>query len=242
MPEFCNIDLVWHVGTLERADRGRKSQESYEGHLFSVSEFPEDWSDITHLSGEVWEMTREGAEWLDIHALNEDELAEIRAWAIDARLAVTAPVFRTWRFDSEGGSWGYCEFTDQSDALAEIEGEELGAADDIPSQSGGLLDEVAGIILTPEGREAIGRWRGATHADDALVILWADLVLKPEHPDLMGVWWYDDHDPAALSCPRGGVFEDRLGEFTFDGERGASPPESFLERHFTAATFSQNLD
>lgn len=220
------IETVWHVGTLELSDR--TNQESLEGELLSVSQHPEEWENIARCSGQTWEMHREGAQWLDALALSDAEIVEIETWAIQQGFAIRGDVWRVWHFDGESDDWSYFEFNNEDDALDELDPDI--DDDEIPSESGKQIDKLSGLLLTPSGQEKVGRWHSNTQALDPMIILWADIVLKSDNPDLMGVWWYEDDNPLSLSCPRGGAFPDRLGEFKIHDELGREPPKSFLER------------
>lgn len=229
MIPYTAIDTVWHVGTLELSER--TDRPSLEGNMLSVSEHPEIWSDIARCGGTTWELVREGALWLDALALSDEQEAEIRTWAVAEGFAQEATVYRVWHFDGEADDWAYFEFDSEERANQELYDPEEWADVEIPSESGGQLDRIAGILLTDAGMEAVGRWASNTNADDALVMIWADRVLKPANPDLMGVWWYEDDNPLSLSCPRGGAFVDRLAEFEITDDYGNEPPESFRRTH-----------
>lgn len=229
MIPFTAIDTVWHVGTLELSDR--TDRRSLEGNLLSVSQHPDTWSDIARCAGIIWKLERDGALWLDALALSDEQEAEIRAWALSEGLAREATLYRVWHFDGEADDWGFFEFENEERAFKELDDPEEWDGVEIPSESGEQLDRIAGVVLTDAGMEAVGRWADVTHAGDALLMIWADRVLKPGNADLMGVWWYEDDNPLSLSCPRGGVFVDRLSEFEIIDERGNEPPESFRRMH-----------
>jgi hypothetical protein len=48
--------------------------------------------------------------------------------------------------------------------------------------------------------------------------------LETPHTDLMGIWWNEDFDPQSLSCPRGGIFPERLDRFGILDPAGNAPP------------------
>lgn len=231
---LTSIDTVWHVGTLELSDRTR--QDSLEGALLSVSQHPEAWGHIARCGGQTWEMHREGAQWLDALALSDAQIADIEDWAVKAGFAVRGDVWRVWHYDGEADDWGYFEFDNEQAALNELDPDL--EDEDVPSESGGQLDRLPGLLLTPAGQEAVGRWSDTTQALDPIIMLWAETCLKPENPNLMGVWWYEDNNPLSLSCPRGGAFTDRLGEFSISDELGREPPQSFRDRHAQTSNLS----
>lgn len=224
---LARIDTVFHVGSLELSERSDRT--SLEGNLLSVSEHPEEWSRIAHCGGETWCLEREGAAWLDAFALSQEEIAAVTDWAIGEGLARHGEIWRAWSYDCETEDWRVLQFDCEEDAQAEIEDEE--PEEDVPSLTGELVDRIEGPILTEAGMEAVGRWHDPLTAIDALVMIWADRILKKENPDLMGVWWFEKEAPELHICPRGGAFPDRLGEFTVTNARGEPAPESFRERH-----------
>lgn len=229
MPKLTAIDTVYHVGTLNKDDRVRA--ESQEGHLLSVSEHPDEWEEIAECGGDRWEMTREGAVWLDAVALTDEEEAEISDWAVREGYAQETPLWRAWRFDTEAERWEYFLTPSEEMALSEVDEHDLENGKP-PSADGKLVDPVTRLTLTERGLAAVGRMPEAAHALDAVIILWADTVLKPQNDDLMGVWWHEDYAPEILSCPRGGVFPDRLCEFEIESDLGMPPPLSFIEEHW----------
>lgn len=200
---------VFHVGSLCRADRtGRASLEAF---MLSVSRDPEDWSSIARCAGPTWSLRLERAAYLDAMALTDADWKAIIDWGVEAGLATRALIHRAWHYDDEADDWRFMPFADPAAAAAEIE--DIEAEDgEVPSETGGLLDAVPGVILTETGMRALERWHNPTDGADGLLILAARELARGD-PDLVGVWWDEDHHPEALSCPRGGILPERLDRF-----------------------------
>jgi len=218
------LDEVMHVGSLDIATR--TARPSLEAFLLSVSVDPEEWGSIARCAGPIWTLRSVDARWLDAHSLDDDRLDEIEQWAIERGYAEKAEIWRAWHFDGECDDWRYFEFFDPEQAWAEVDEDEE-PDEDVPSETGELVDSVQGLKLTAAGIDALERWDGATAARDGIVILWARDVLSKEMPDLVGIWWNDLFDPLSLSCPRGGIFPEKLHLFEVEDEFGNPPPAGF---------------
>lgn len=218
------INEVWHVGALEdRAKDALAARTSFEANLLSVSEHPEDWAGIARCGGRTWTLSRPGGLWLDALSLDDSHLAPIREWGLSAGLVERATIWRAWRHDCETEMWGYSEHASEVEARAELDGDEIDQID-APSPDGSSLEPVEGLVLTRVGLAGLERWASPFDAEAGLIILWARDRLAAVYPDLVGVWWCEEHAPEALSCPRGGIFPDRLDEFLIHDECGAVPP------------------
>ncbi|MCE6959671.1 hypothetical protein LAZ40_11640 [Cereibacter sphaeroides] len=223
---LIRLDEVFHVGQLDPA--GREGRKSLEAFLLSVSIDPDEWASIARCGGPTWSFVRENANFLDATALDDATLSMIRDWAIESGYLETTTIWRVWDYDSEGDAWRYMEFTDEAQARSEasyIDPEDYGG--EIPSATGEPLDPVPGFVLTEAGMAELERLPSPTMADDGAVILWARHELLPREHDLVGIWWNDDHNPEALSCPRGGIFPERLAAFRIENEYGNTPPATF---------------
>jgi len=228
--QFRNLVLreiaeVTHVGDLDPTSR--TARPSLEAFMVSVSCDPEDWEMIAQCGGQHWTLQSEGALWLDAHAIDKDQEQLIAAWGIERGHATAATLWRAWSYDSEADAWGYGIFDIEEDARDEIDPDfelDHDGTGEVPSANGSLLEPIKGAVLTDQGMEALERWHDRTGAADGLLILWAREVLLPEMPDVVGIWWDDDHDPNGLSCPRGGVFPERLDRFEIANDHGALPP------------------
>lgn len=222
---YVSLDEVFHVGLLDAETRTDRA--SLEAFLLSVSVDPEDWASIARCGGPTWTLDRPGARYIDAAALDDETEAGILSWGIGRGYAKPATIWRVWIYDDEGDNWGYMSFPDEAQARAEADEMDY-EGEEIPSTSGEALESVQGHILTSSGMTALERWAEPTLALEGLVLLWAREVLLPKEADLMGVWWSEDYHPEALSCPRGGIFPERLEEFRISDEHGNSPGRLFL--------------
>lgn len=225
---LLRIDAVAHVGTLDPSRRGVANRTSLEAFCLSVSVDPDAWRGIARCGDAPdWTLSRPGATWFDACNLTEAQEAEITDWAVGAGLAERRTLWRSWRFDDEADDWGYLILPDEASAIAEAEEEwEEGGPD-----GGAGVEPFEGVRLTAAAMTALERWSDPHHAMGGLVILFADRVLAPAFPDLVGVWWDEIDDPLSLSCARGGVlpsrlplFEIREGWFPDDPEEGTLAP------------------
>ena len=210
---------VFHAGTLRPADR--TSRASLEAFMLSVSLDPEDWASIARCGGETHALHREDARYVDAMAMGGADMAEVMDWAVAAGHAQPAVIWRVWSWDDEGDTWRYLEFADREAAEHEI-GPDRELDEDAPTDSGARLEARRGHILTPSGMAALERWHAPTNAQDGALILWAREVAAGADDRIVGVWWNEDHDPEALSCPRGGIFPEKLAGFRI---RSLAEPE-----------------
>ncbi|MBW3243402.1 hypothetical protein KUV57_12080 [Epibacterium sp. DP7N7-1] len=217
---FITLERVSHVGALDLTHRTDRA--SLEGPCLSVSIDPEEWGGIARISGQTWTLTCTGARWLDACNLTDEDRIAIMAWVTDAGLVKPTNVWRAWHYDSEADTWGYFTLANREAAWAEVEDEPKGMG--TPSETGELVDVVAGWRLTEQGMTALERWSDDLDGEAGAVILYAMLKLAPEMPDLAGIWWDEEYNPLSLSCPRGGILPGRLDMFEIHDEHGALPP------------------
>jgi len=204
---LIRIDAVAHVGTLDPGRRGVANRTSLEAFCLSVSLDPDTWRGIARCGGApTWTLSKPGAAWFDACALSDAQEVEIINWAVGEGLAERMTLWRAWRFDDEADDWAYLILADEASAIAEAEEDwETAGPDGDPA-----VEPFDGVVLTPAAMAALERWADPCHAMGGLVILFADRVLAPAIPDLVGVWWDEIDDPLSLSCARGGVLPSRL--------------------------------
>ncbi|MCW3782988.1 hypothetical protein [Defluviimonas salinarum] len=216
---YLRLGEVLHVGSLDPASRTARA--SLEGPCLSVSVDPEDWGHIARVSGPTWTLVRPGALWLDACGLGDAEKARIRDWAKTAGLAEETTAWRAWQYDDEADDWRYMTLPTREAAEAECQDMD---PDGVPSDNGELVEPVAALRLTQAAMARLERWHDPLDGEAGALILYAMEVLEPDHPDLVGIWWNEIHDPLSLSCPRGGVLPARLDEFDIRDEYGNLPP------------------
>lgn len=207
---LTRIDAVAHVGTLDPGRRAVANRFSLEAFCLSVSVDPDAWRGIARCGGAPdWTLSHPGALWFDACALSDAQEAEITDWAVCEGLAERTTLWRSWFYDDEADDWSYMILPDEEAAIAEAEEDwEESGPDEGPA-----VEPFDGVRLTAAAMTALERWADAYHAMGGLVILFADRVLAPALPDLVGVWWDEIDDPLSLSCARGGVLPSRIALF-----------------------------
>lgn len=193
-----SFDALWHVGTLDPADKGCNG-ESHEGRGLSVSTCPDSWIEIHRLGGlPVWELAREGNRFLDFHALTPAQRAGVAAWCEREGFAVPG---KAWE-----AAWRDAETEDVRWTLHDVRAE---AEAQIEEESEASVTEVDVHRPTDLMQAFVGRKVDPVEMPDHMAAAYAALVL-----DIDGVWWEDEHDPERLSAPRGVIFPERLSAWS----------------------------
>lgn len=211
------IERIWHVGSMDPTQKGRGS---YEGSGLSVSVHPEEWSQIARLPGDTWALDRPEGRFLDVHALDEGQLAVIAEWAVEAGLCERVVVFRAESTDEEGEP-RYFDCASREKAMYELgivendDGDgyvdEINDEDLTEEEVSDLIQEIDSLRATQalldqmrQNGEIIGEF-----ARDLAIIAYGSANL-----DVDGCWWNDCLDPDALSAPRGVIYQERLAGWT----------------------------
>ena len=208
------FERVFHIGTLNVDDRSRNFRDSYEGNCLSVSVTPHAWQQIAKLGGyDLHELTKEGGRLVDAHAVRDsDAFAEIVAWAKANGLIEDREVFKGWECN-EDDEWAYTFFESEEAALEELDmdGEYEGDIDLLPHpEDHEAIEPVTILGGTDALSQIVGRYFDVTEAvDDYLIMAYARQVM-----DVDGVWWNEDYDPDGYSAPRGGIFPNKVAEWT----------------------------
>ncbi len=199
---LIRFPVVWHVGTM---DVGQKRTGSQEGNALSVSRHPQAWSRIARCSGstcvEITATTGRSLDFADIlmirfspkHAGLRDALTR---QALQAGYLVPSTAFQWEYWDDEWGETRFMRFRTMAEALSEAE-------------------ELEGTVTPVEILTGTSTFCAAHKLDedptrDYRELAWMS-VLQNACPDLHGVWWNEQYDPAQYSAPRGGLFLDRIG-------------------------------
>lgn len=188
---------LFHVGSLDIKDKGRRFSSSQEGHGLSVSLDPEKWERIAKLRGPRWRLSRLGARFLDAHDLTDAARDQIGEWAVQSGYAVRSRAWalsHDWEFEDEPLPVR-CESIFTNQAEAEDEATELEAP---------LIREIRTLLGTEKLRRRIGMKSDPNEVFDHLLPLYVEECL----PELDGVWWQDIY--AELSAPRGVIVPARL--------------------------------
>jgi len=201
---IIRLTRVFHIGTLSPADKGTMS---YEGSGLSVSVDPSAWQHITPLGGRVWRLSRGGGRFADFHEIRHDADLVARVWAhAESQGYVTREtVYYVHWLDGEDEEETYDLFLDQAEAQEYHDGLE----DD--ERSPRLQAKGDDYIPTPSMGER-AQYKGDTLSMrlDFAISFW----IEDTQPTLDGVWYEDDYDPYAYSCPRGVIFRAHLDRWT----------------------------
>lgn len=197
-------ETVFHVGLLDPSLKGTQHASSYEGAGLSVSDHPDEWEAIARLGGAPhWQLECEGAEFLDVHALDGRQRGIVEQWAVDNGYAtrLEGGWELSW-YDSERDDRLAMWFTTKDAADDEFDGYDEGVEPRLEPVE--LLGPTERLRAHPAGNPCSDP---SSASDDAV------MVFAHDELGLDGVWWYDTYDPAALSCPRGVIFADRVGRW-----------------------------
>lgn len=205
-----SLSRVWHLGTLNPADRGGLYSSSLEGDCLSVSECPAAWQKIARLGGSpIQELTKPEGQFLDIYAvLDAPELrASVLAWALDQGLVVPAQKWRSWNTD-EDGEWHYVLCNTQAQVEAERDGMD---DDEAPAGHRGVepMDVVVGTLKLAERLSQTLHEVECCDCMDFAILMWARAQASID-----GVYWNEELNPGRLSAPRAGIFPERLAEWS----------------------------
>lgn len=213
------LDRVFHVGSMDPSRLGENSgTSSQEGACLSVSLCPNAWAGIARLGDDLHVLeTRDGL-FLDAVALLADEAArrDLLAWAVEADLVEMRTLWRAWSFDEDAGDWRFVLCASRQGAIAEadVDGDDVAG---MPAPEGHVAVEP---VEVPVGtfllRDLTGfAVRPDEDASDAVVAAFA-LVCAHEVAGrpFDGVWWTETFAPELLSAPRGGIFPDRVKQWS----------------------------
>lgn len=193
---------VFHIGSLNPADKGRTFSSSYEGHGLSVSDCPEEWERIARLGGNPWwELTNPSGRFIDVHALSAEERQAIEEWGIDRGLARRVEGWRVSYYDSEWEDTVSFLYLTEKEARAEM--------DELPDQKLDATEILQGTALLDE---KMG-FETALDCLDFLLVSYAE-----DETELDGVWWEDIY--GHLSAPRGVILPSKLTEWQTKQIRG----------------------
>lgn len=221
-----DIDIVFHLGTLQAAHRGRRHSQSMEGAGLSVSLCPEAWQSIEKLGGApLHSLQRDGGVWLEVTSLDAETREAIMAWAEQEGLAERRTVWMTRTYDDAEDKWYGTPHKDKAEALYELDIDEdepdLEAALRERMEERGfppnepLLFSEESWCLTGKGVSRAMGAKSPALSMDLAAMFWAEDVLRSVHPDVVGVWWSDPYEPGRGEgqAPRAAILPGALHEF-----------------------------
>lgn len=198
-PPLVELPLLWHIGTMDEADRGVNWGDSYEGHALSVSRDPEEWERIAELGGNPWWLLRNRqAKFLDAHKLTDVQREQVIDWAVSHGYAE--------RVDLYEARLGYDDELEQERVMVVETPEEAEEEADSYGLDDGdtTIRPFASFRTSQAFLDRIGATRGMLADLDRLLVLFVDETM----PNIDGVWFEDVYGP--MSAPRGGILPSRL--------------------------------
>lgn len=200
----CARAKVWHVGTMNRAD---KRDDSQEGNGLSVSLHPQEWTRIARIGGgSLYLLKKPGAHFLDFHALNKEARIDLELWGLTFGWLQWEPRWEVQWYDDEAGGIRKMLCTCEESAKSELEGRE--------DDNFGNMKEVKVPCLTERAVTRLGFQVDPLGALDLAATFYVE-----DETDLDGVWWNDTLDPEGLSAPRGVICLKQLPTWAATLER-----------------------
>ena len=198
-----DLDPIQHVGIL---DISQKSDSSLEWNGLSISNCPEAWKQICGCHGDTWTLVPQtNVRFLDRYALDDDDMIEIRRWAVDAGYFEYERQYKVSWYDYEYEEIRYFLFGEDEEQEARDEYEFK-----LEEECDGIDFEVIEGMIRPTNRLlSISLVKVDTSmADDIAIMLYAEEELGYD-----GVWFEERYDPYALSAPRGVIFNSCIDNF-----------------------------
>jgi len=206
---------VVHIGSMDARHKGRFFTDSLEGHCLSVSTCPAAWCSIAKLGGMPWwRLSKGGAIFVDVLKVYRSKslCRQIEEWGLEHNLVEKHLMWRAWDYDSEGGDdgdWRYMLFPSEQEALDQLECDE----DELVTGRDGkpMVDSTEVFTGTDLMAARLGMGKlSKNDCFDFLIMLWA----QDTRQDVDGVWWHETLDPFVLSAPRGGIFPNKVKEWS----------------------------
>lgn len=203
LPQRIHRGALFHRGFLGQPQAANRFASSYEGPCLSCAptlEASEAWNEIAKLGGsDLWSLRLKGG----FRLIDGHEVLRWRglpALARELGLIRPARLYRLTWHDCETGEDCNSVFADAAAAEAEMDDEERAK---IESFDGWLATEALHSYWSSRHPGARVGEEGAMEA--ALTAI-ADLHM----PEVHGVFWDDDFEPASLSAPRVAIFQRAL--------------------------------
>lgn len=190
--------LVFHVGTLESANR--KQRLSFEGDSLSVSEVPDAWRAIAKLgNAPEWELSRASALFLDMH--NPRVVATLAEMCLASGLLEQCVVYEVHYEDEDGKR--YQSFPSKEAVEAEFDVDEFTEVK--------LVD---GLRATRKLERLNSTIPAFCVGDLAVALATVELAKSTACPEALqgfdGLWWDEELAPEHYSAPRGCIFASKV--------------------------------
>lgn len=185
---------IYHVGTLNISD---KQSQSYEGQGLSFSLHPDEWQQITRLTGVKNTLRKDSNKFLSYHKLTKTQKQEITDYCMKQNYIQEITTYRFSYWDDEMEEEMYSEFDNLEEAEEEADGY---ATESITTHSTYAATESFPDSTVKEG---------ATGIHDIMATVWVNET-KPQYD---GVWWADKLDVSRLSAPRGVIVPNKIKEW-----------------------------
>ena len=197
------FDVLYHIGTMNAADKQRNFHSSHEGHGLSVSECPDAWRSIARLGGgALWRLTRPGNAFLDYHSLEASGRQVIEDWGLAEGWVRQKQVWVGQYYDDEAEDTRFIYEDTRKQLIVELECYADLDADETRIQKRTI----------PATKARLNQYHGFKVDDvsvpDLLAVAYADHVLK-----LDGVFWNDNMDVLGLSAPRAVILPQRVADW-----------------------------
>jgi len=193
---LLSFDSVFHIGTLDLADKGTHGS-SLEGHGLSFAaseELVETWERIAKLGGQpTWRLDKPGARFVDAHRLSKAQRKEIKEWGVEEGYVELVTVWHAVRWDSEIEDETWSVHESKEDAELELD-------------EGGEIRRRRDLKGTAKLDQLIGQQAGLSCFDLLLV------AYVEQTTELDGVYW-DDLDDGWYSAPRGVILPAKVAEW-----------------------------
>jgi hypothetical protein len=198
-PVVFKKDLI-HIG---RLDLPRiEGRNTYEPGCLSVSHCPDVWQRLIRSPQERskrYTLNRRDQTPLQlvcVHTLLKDPQWRIRVqtYLIEQELAAEATLYQVSCFDDELDDTLISLHPDYDTALIEAD------------EDADAVCSVKALIPTPRLIERLGFIPDPIQMEDVGVAVYFEAC----EPDVDGLWWEDELNPACYSAPRGGLFQSRL--------------------------------
>lgn len=200
---------VYRVGAIsDVAVPARKG--SLEGHCLSVSRCPHAWTQIAKLGGRpVFELRHDRAVFVDMLGLLADRpvVQAILDEQVSRGRCRRESWWRAWSQDEdEQWRWMVCQSRDEACVELDRDDGDVGVGE---GPDGGALVEPVLVVVACE---ALAQKMGASLREDVTEFALMDWIEAQALP-VVGFWWDEEHDPLALSAPRGGILPAAVASF-----------------------------